>query len=164
MLRRQTFADLARQDRTLDRWDDSSEKVDQHRLGRKFAHELTFVTQDGSAFLLQLFLREVIPEVIVKWIGGDGGINFPTGGEAPRPEILVLDIVEEPWNRLIVGPLPGQDRSGLLYIEVRIGKADQSPLRGDVMIEHEERLRLSSHGFQRLACIAEIHDDDSLVP
>ena len=82
MLHGETFADLARQDRTLDRWDDGSVKVDQHRLGRKFAHELAFVTQDGPAFLLQFLLLEVIPEVIVKWIGGDGGINFPTGGEA----------------------------------------------------------------------------------
>src|SRR6267143_1251568 len=55
------------------------------------------------------------------------------------------------------------DGSGFLQIEVGIGKADEGVLCGDVMIEHEERLRLSSHGFQRLAGIAEIHDDDSLV-
>jgi hypothetical protein len=32
-----------------------------------------------------------------------------------------------------------------------------------MMIEHQERLRLIRHGFQRLAGITEIHDDDSLV-
>ena len=74
-----------------------------------------------------------------------------------------MDIVEEPWRRLIVRPFPGQDRSGLLHVEVGIGKAGKGLFCGDVMIEHEEGLRLSGHGFQRLAGIAEIHDDDSLV-
>jgi hypothetical protein len=32
-----------------------------------------------------------------------------------------------------------------------------------VMIEDEERLGLSSHGFQRLSGVAEIHNDHSLV-
>ena len=163
MFLRKSFADLTRQDRALDRRNDGSVKLDQHRLRRKFAYELAFITQDGPAFLFQFLLREMIPAVIVEWIGGDGCINFPTGGERPRPEIFVLDIAEEPRNRLIMGPFPGQDRSRLLHVEVRIGKASEGFFRGDVMIEYEERLRLSSHGFQRLAGIAEIHDDDSLV-
>ena len=74
-----------------------------------------------------------------------------------------MDIVEEPRRRLVVCPFPGQDRSGLLHVEVGIGKAGEVFLCGDVMIEHEERLRLSGHGFQRFASIAEIHDDDSLI-
>jgi hypothetical protein len=32
-----------------------------------------------------------------------------------------------------------------------------------VVIEHQERSRLSGHGFQYLAGIAEIHDDDALI-
>ena len=52
MLRGEAFADLTSQDRALDRWNDGSVKVDQHRLRRKFAHELAFITQDGPAFLL----------------------------------------------------------------------------------------------------------------
>jgi len=74
-----------------------------------------------------------------------------------------LDIIEEPGRRLIVCPFPGQDRSGLHQVEVGIGKAGEGFLCGDVMIEHEERLRLSGHGFQRFTSIAEIHDDDSLI-
>ena len=62
----QAFADLTRQDRAVDRWHDGSVKVDQHRLRRKFAHELVFITQDGPAFLLQLLLLELTPEVIYR--------------------------------------------------------------------------------------------------
>ena len=68
MLRGEAFADLTSQDRTLDRRNDGSVKVDQHRLGRKFAHELAFITQDGPTFFFQLLLLEVIPEVIIEWI------------------------------------------------------------------------------------------------
>ena len=163
VLCREAFADLTRQDRALDRWNDGSVKVDQHRLRRKFAHELVFITQDGSPFLFQFLLLEVTPEVIFEGIGGNGRINFSTGGERPSPEVFVLNIVEEPWSRTIVSPFPGQDRAGLLHVEVGIGKSGEGFLCGDVMIEHEERLCLSSHSFQRFAGIAEVHDDDSLV-
>src|SRR3979409_12705 len=64
----EAFADLTSQDRALDRRNDGSVKVDQHRLRRQFAHELVFITQDGPAFLFQLLLLEVTPEVIFEWI------------------------------------------------------------------------------------------------
>ena len=163
MLSGEALADLARQNRAVNRRNDGSVKVDQHRLRCKFAHEFAFITQNGLAFLLQLLLFEVTPEVILEWIGGHGRIDFPTGGERPSPEVFVLDIVEEPRRRLIMCPFPGQDRSGLLHVEIRIGKAGEGFFCRDVMIKHQERLCLSSHGFQRLAGIAEIHDDDSLV-
>src|SRR4249920_3821577 len=76
ILHGEAFADLTRQDRAVDRRNDGSVKVDQHRLRRKFAHELAFITQDGPAFLFQLLLLEVAPEVIIEWIGGNGRINF----------------------------------------------------------------------------------------
>src|SRR6267143_5911869 len=102
ILHGEVFADLTSQDRALDRRNDGSVKVDQHRLRRQFAHELVFITQDGPAFLFQLLLLEVTPEVIIEWIRGNGRINFPTGGKRPSPEVFVLDIVEEPRRRLIV--------------------------------------------------------------
>jgi hypothetical protein len=68
MLRGEAFADLTSQDRALDRRNDGSVKVDQHRLRRKFAHELAFITQDGPDFLFQLLLLEVTPEVLIEWI------------------------------------------------------------------------------------------------
>src|SRR6185436_7747141 len=163
MLCREAFTDLTCQDRTVDRGNDGSVKVDGDCFRRKFVHELVFITQDGSAFLLQLLLLKLTPEVVIEWIGGNGGIDFPTGRERPSPEIFVLNIVEKPRYRLIVCPFPGQDRTRLLHVKIRIGKAGKGFLRGDVMIEHEERLRLSSHGFQRCSGIAEVHNDHSLV-
>ena len=68
MLQGKAFADLTRQDRAVDRRHDGSVKVDQHCLRSKFAHEFIFITQDGPAFLFQLLLLEVTPEVILEWI------------------------------------------------------------------------------------------------
>ena len=163
MLHGEAFADLTSQDRTVDRRNDGSVKLDQHRLGGQFTCDLAFITQDGSAFLFQFLLLEMTPEMIIEWIGGNGCINFPTGRECPSPEVFVLDIVEELRNGLIVCPFPGQDGSRLLHVKVGIGKAGEGFLCRDVMVEHEERLRLSSHGFQRCSGIAEVHNDHSLV-
>src|ERR1043165_5172972 len=163
MLCGEAFTDLTCQDRTVDRGNDGSVKVDRDRFRHKFVHELVFITQDGPAFLLQLLLLKLTPEVVIEWVGGNGGIDFPTEREHPRPEVFVLNIVEEPGCRLIVCPFPGQDRTGLLHVEIRIGKAGEGFLCGDVMIEYEERLRLSSHGFQCFSGVAEIYNDHSLV-
>src|SRR6185295_9089067 len=62
ILRGEAFADLTCQDRALNRRNDGSVKLDQHRLGCQFIHDLAFITQDGSAFLLQLLLLEMTPE------------------------------------------------------------------------------------------------------
>src|SRR6185503_10036187 len=96
MLCREAFTDLTCQDRTVDRGNDGSVKVDGDCFRRKFVHELVFITQDGSAFLLQLLLLKLTPEVVLEWIGVNGGIDFPTGRERPSPEIFVLNIVEKP--------------------------------------------------------------------
>ncbi len=163
MFRRQAFTDLTGQDCALDRRHDGSVKVDQHRLRREFAYEFVFITEDGSTLLFQLLLFKVAPELVIERVRSHSGTDFSTGRERPGPEVFVLDIVEEPGCRPVVSPFPGQDRPRLFHVEISIGKAGQGLLCGDVMIEHEERLRLCGHDFQRLAGIAEIHDDDPLV-
>ena len=163
MFRRELFADLTGQDRAVDRRHDGTMKVDQHGLRRELSHELVFIPEDSSPFLLQFVLFEAIPQMIIKWIGGDGRIDFPAGGEGPCPEVFVLNILEKPRRRLIVRPFPCQDRARLFHVEIGIGKAGKGLLCGDVMIEHEECLILSGEDFQRFAGIAEIHDDDSLA-
>ena len=163
MLRGETLADLTGQDRALHRGHDGSLKVDQGSLRRKLAHEFVFIPEDGAPLLLQVFLLEAAPELIIERVGGQGRTDFTAGGEGPGPEVFVLDIVEEPGCRLIVRPFPGQDRSGLFHVEIGIGKAGQGLLCGDVVIEDQEGLGLSGESFQCFAGIAEVYDDDSLI-
>src|SRR5215472_10137562 len=81
----QSFADLTGQDRTLHGWDNGSLKIDQNGLSGKFIHQLLFIPQDGTTLLLQLLLLKSVPEIEIKWVGRDGGVNFATRRECPSP-------------------------------------------------------------------------------
>src|SRR4029079_12471748 len=92
MLCGEAFTDLTCQDRTVDRGNDGSVKVARDSLCRKCVHELVFITQDGPAFLLQLLLLKLTPEVVIEWVGGNGGISFPTGKGDPTPTGFCLHV------------------------------------------------------------------------
>src|SRR5712691_11290457 len=61
ILHGEAFADLTSQDRALDRRNDGSVKVDQHRLRRQFAHELVFKL--AAQAMLVDFHGAVVPSV-----------------------------------------------------------------------------------------------------
>ena len=58
---------------------------------------------------------------------------------------------------------PAQDGTGLCLIEVRLGKAVQGPLGGDMVIQNEEFLGFGGHRFQNGSGIAEVNDHDTAI-
>ncbi len=68
MLWGESFADLARQDRTLHGGDDLALEFDQDCLGSKLRDEFTFVAQNRASLLFQSSLGKTVPELEVERI------------------------------------------------------------------------------------------------
>ncbi len=85
MVRRESLADLACQDRALHRGNNYALEFDHDSLRREFADQLMLVAKNRSAFLLHRRLRKAIPQVEIKWVGGQSRIDLATSRQGPRP-------------------------------------------------------------------------------
>src|SRR5262245_54517483 len=161
---RESLTDLTGQYAALYRRDHGALELDHHGLSRQLAYDLAFVPENSAPFLFQFFLGEMAPQGKVEGVGSDRRINFTAGWQGPGPQILVLNVFQEPGNRLVVSPFPSKHRSGFFLIEIGIGQSGQSLLCCDVMIEDEERLCLFGQRLELLATVAEIDHHNQLTP
>ena len=111
MIRREALSDLTREDGALYGRDDGALKLYHHGLSGQLPDELLFVSKNRATFLFQFWLAELIPSLEVEWIGCNGGVDLSTARQLPIPEVLVLDVLQQPGSRSAVGSFPSQDRA-----------------------------------------------------
>ncbi len=73
-------------------------------------------------------------------------------------------MLKQPGCFSAMGPFPAEHGAGFGLVEIRIRKPVQRLLGGNMVVQDEQFFRLSCDVFQNGARIAEIYDNDPLVP
>jgi hypothetical protein len=156
------FSNLAGEYRALHGRNGGSLEDDQTREGGQPGDEFVLIAENRPSFLFEVILSKTIPYLEIKRIGCKGGADLAAVGELPMPEVLVLNVLQQPWGGSVVSPVPGQDGAGPVLVKICEWKAGQRLLRGDMMVQDKKAGSFFRNPFKDRSRITEIDDDDTL--
>src|SRR5436309_11956351 len=132
---RKLLADLAGQDRALHTGDRFSLELDPDHVTDDLLDQLVFVAEDGVPFLFKPFLLQRVPDLEVIGVGVQSRADLTAVGKLPRPQVLVLHVLQEPGGRGAVGPLPGEHGTALLQFKMHIRQSFKRLLARDRVVQ-----------------------------
>src|SRR2546425_12544387 len=128
------YTTLFRSDRALHTGDRFSLELDPYHITDDLLDQLVFVAEDGAPFLFKPFLLQRVPDLEVIGIGVQSRADLTAAGELPRPQVLVLDVLQEPGGRGAVGPLPGEHGATLFHIKMHIRQSFKRLFGRDMVV------------------------------
>src|SRR3989449_40857 len=131
---RKLLTDLAGQDRALHAGDRFSLELDPDHVTDDLLDQFVFVPEDGAPFLLKPFLFQRVPDLEVIRVGVQSRVDLAAVGKLPRPQVLVLHVLQEPGWCGAVGPLPGQHGTALVQVKMDVRQSSKRLLGRDMVV------------------------------
>src|SRR2546426_5142285 len=131
---RKLLADLAGQDRALHTGDRFSLELDPYHITDDLLDQLVFVAEDGAPFLFKPFLLQRVPDLEVIGIGVQSRADLTAVGKLPRPQVLVLHVLQEPAGRGVVGPLPDEHGTALFQVKMDVRQSSKRLFGRDMVV------------------------------